>query len=235
MSLPFIPSARGVRRCIGSGLCLVLVLLTGCVTQPPTFKLTADAGTRIATARRIAIVKPDVIVNQISAGGVVEKHDQWSETAGQNLSQAASRETGFSVAPSTLGDPAAQSELVDVRALVNTIVQNHLVFLYAPDPLSTARRPLTYNVGRIDRIADACDADALLFIIASDSRATGGRKALELLGFAPPTATFASAMLVDRDGTVLWFNYMISERIDIRDSDGAAEVMKTLLTGLPRN
>ena len=208
-------------------------MLSGCVTAPPTYKTTTDAGARVGAARRIAIAQPDVAVYETSAGGVVEKRDEWSAAARLALARAVAAQTGFEPPPSTLADSAALEELTDAQALVRTIVQNHLIYLFAPDPLSSAHRPLTYQVGRIYRIADAYDADALLFIFASDSRSTGGRKALEFLGFAMPSSTFASAVLVERDGTVLWFNYHFAEPIDLRESGGASTIAGRLLAGLP--
>jgi hypothetical protein len=88
-------------------------------------------------------------------------------------------------------------------------------------------------------------ADALLFVFVRDSYATAGRKALAVLGVLTAGftgvaiipqmgSTVASAALVERDGTVLWFNLNGAATGDLRQMPGATNTAKALLAGLPK-
>jgi hypothetical protein len=232
MRLSARPTRPVIRSLIVSLVGLTVFFVSGCVTAPPTYKTTADARARVAAARKIAIIRPDVEMREVSAGGVAEKRDEWSNDAAANLVQRLVHDTGYVAANPVSAD--LQPELAEVRTLIRTIVENHFVFLMAPDSLSSTNRPLSYHLGSLDRLADSCGADALLFVFAQNTQPTGGRKALEILGFALPTGAIASAMLVERDGTVVWFNYYFAQRINLRDAGDVEKTSRALLNGLPR-
>ena len=216
-------------------LCAVLGLLftsTGCVTAPVTYKTTADATAKVPAAPRVSILPIDVEVEEISAGGVTEKRADWARTVSANLTQAIARESGYVAAPSL--DSAVKEELDDIQALVRRVSQNHLNFLFGPAELSTASKPLAYELGSIERLGKACNADALLFVFARDAYSSGGRKALVALGFAIPAPALATAALVEPNGRILWFNYYFAQNVDLRESNGAATLISGLLAGLPK-
>jgi hypothetical protein len=212
-------------------LVTLLAGLAGCVTPPPTFKTRPEAAAKLATLKRIAIAPPDVEVREISAGGVPEVRDDWTAQVATTLGGALAAASGFAppVAPAAM----SADELKEVQALIRLITVNHLTFLFGPKEFSPTERPLTYALGRIDALADAAGgADALLFVFARDAYSSAGRKALVALGFAMPAPAVASAMLVERDGTVEWFNYHFTENTDLRTTEGARALGGELLKGL---
>ena len=217
---------------LGLAVVAALLALTGCVTPPVTFKSTPGSVARVAALHRVAVAPPDVEVQEISAGGVTEKRDDWSAQVSGSVTAALTHATGYMAAP--VLDPAQKEELAEVQALVRLLTVNHLNALFAPEILNSGHRTLNFQVGRIDRLVDACGADALLLVFARDNYTTGGRTTLEVLGFAQPVPALAGAMLVDRDGTVLWFNYYIEKHEDLRDAGNAQEFAQKLLAGLPR-
>ncbi len=214
------------------GVLLVAVILSGCATAPVSYKARPEAAAKVRELRRIVVAPPDVEVREISAGGVPEKRDDWSQQVANNLTSALVAATGFTAAPAAAAAP--KDELDEVRALARLVSVNHVSFLFAPEQLSSAKRPLTYSLGAIDALADAWEADAVLFVFARDAYSSAGRKALVALGFALPAPAIASAMLVERNGQVQWFNYHFAQNIDLRESAGAATLTTGLLEGLPR-
>ncbi len=214
-----------------SGL-LLAGILSGCVTPPVSYKTRPEAAAKIRELRRIVVAPPDVEVREISAGGVSERRDDWSRQVAANLTTALVAATGYTA--TTAPDAAPKDELAEVRALVRLVSLNHVSFLFAPEQLSSSARPLTYSLGALDALADAWQADAVLFVFARDAYSSAGRKALVALGFAQPAPAIASALLVERDGTAQWFNYHFAQNTDLRDPPGAAVIAKGLLEGLPR-
>jgi hypothetical protein len=219
-------------RCIlFLGALLSLPVFSGCVA-PPSYKVRPEAGARVRDYKRIVVAPPDVEVAEISAGGVTEKRDDWTSQVAANLSAALARSSRYST-PAPDAKPPAE-ELDEVRALTQVIAMNHVSYLFAPEQLSSARRPLTHNVGRIDGLADAWQADAVLLVSAHDAYSSAGRKTLVALGFAEPAPAIAFAMLVSRDGEVQWFNFHFTQNVDLRNPAGAQAMTAALLAGLPR-
>lgn len=203
-----------------------------------------DAAERLGTLGTPLIAPPKVEVFELTAGGVAEKRDDWTDQALQHVTNALTAQTGFK--PHIAGtepNDAVREELQEVVAMLQTITVNHVGNLIGPKQLSSANRPLSYNVGRIDTLADALGSEVLLVVFARDEFSTGGRKALMALGvltaavtgvYVVPAggATLNSAALVQRDGTVLWFNYAQGGG-DVRTPEGADQSMKALLAGMP--
>lgn len=223
------------------------VFLSGCATIPVSYKTRSTTEAKVKGLKSAQFAPLHVSVFELSAGGVREKRDDWTNQAVQLLSTAFHEQSGFKVGSVTGAelDPDAAREIAEVRALLQVITVNHaLNSVMAPPPLQPTNRPLTYNVGRIDHLLDSLHADGLLLVTVHDEYSTGGRKALMALGFLTGAltgiyvvpaggATLNSAALVERDGSVLWFNYGNSQG-DLRTAEGARATVKQLLTGLPK-
>lgn len=245
MIAPLAPLGRLVRT-HGPLAVLVLVSLafSGCATTQVTYKTLSDAPQRVA-ALKPQVAPLHVEVFELSAGGVSEKRDDWTQQVTTHIAPLLSEETGYSAVP-TLTDEqkaACEAEMAEVVGMLQIITINHLTHLMGPAELQPQSRPLTYNVGPIDKLLDTLQADSLLVTFVRDEYSTGGRKALMALGFLVGGATGVfivprggltvnAAALVERDGTVVWFNYAGSGG-DMRTPEGARATTKLLLAGLP--
>lgn len=138
---------------------------------------------------------------------------------------------------------ALHDEDEDVQALLRAIALNRSYQMMGRNPPSNDAS-LTYNMGALSKNAEILNADAVLFVFVRDSYATAGRKSLlaisvigaALTGIAivpQMGSTLSSAALVERDGTVIWFNYM-GGMSDLRTPDGVQDFAKQILVGLPR-
>ena len=223
-------SIRRLLLALGAGL--VAVAFSGCATRAVSYKTRPELPAKLQQWRTIVVAPPDVEVREISAGGVAEKRDDWSQQVAANLRDAVAAATGFPAVRFTSSTP--QEEIADVRALMRLITLNHVSYLFAQEQLSSSNRPLTYSLGRISPIVGPWNPDAVLFLFARDAYSSAGRKTLVALGFANPAPAVASAMLVARDGTVHWFNYHFAPNTDLREPAGAAALAQALLEGLPR-
>lgn len=229
---------------------LTLLLSSGCQVAPVTYRTHSSLASKIQELKNVQLAAPDVEVSEVSAGGVSEKRDDWTEAVGKNLLTAVSAETKCTPLFDHLDGAQKtqiEEELLEVQALLRAITLNQLTHGPGINQLaSTTTGPMTYNVGRIDNILDAAGADSLVIVFARDSYATAGRKTLAVLGMlagaaagvaivpGTGTSTVSSAALVERDGTVLWFNLVFSPDADLRDLDGAQDFTETLLAGFPK-
>jgi len=232
-----------------------MLAFSGCATTGPvnTAKYHHAASRQMSQIATTAVVPPEIKLNQLSAGGVREQREDWTEAARQNA-----RATLESMRPETmvyLRDAALPQEILDeiaeVRALYRTIDANITMFGNPWVGLPTAAGRFDFSVGSVDKICEAVGADALLLIYGEDDYFTGSRKFMTGLGIVAGIAATAvtgspvmvtpssgtehiSAALVARDGTLLWYEVLGSGRIgDLRDEEGLRTTLQNLLQSMP--
>ena len=205
---------------------------------------------------KLLVLRPDVTVGSVKAGGVVEPRADWTEQARANLI-AALRQQQAQRGGQTLvlerrdslpNVPAEQvAEVERLFAAVTNSIALHKYLGY--DLPSKRRRGLEYTLGQdAIRLGQATGYDYALFLTAEDSFADTGRVALQVLGIAGCFIGFcapnvggggqaAYASLVDlRTGEVVWFNVLQAgtqiagvKMGDIRSPQGAAQMVERLL------
>ena len=220
---------------------LCLGLLAGCVAAP--YRADPQFPVRSRAIRTVAMVPPDVKVYSLGAGGTRELMDEWSETARKNMIAAIARQSvagvGFALKEfDPAGSPQAKAELEDVRPLFEAVTLSAVAHTYGQtNQFETKKERFEYSLGPLPALAEASQADALLFVYAMDHISTGGRVALNvlmvILGAAARTAivpaggaTIVFTALVDqKSGDLLWF--------DVRGSRGAHDLREpTSVEGL---
>lgn len=207
----------------------------------------------MADVRTTAVVPPEITLHQLSAGGVREQRDDWTETA-----RAHARATLEQMRPERMVylrdvalPPEAAAELAEVKALYRTIDANITMFSNPMVGLPTAMGRFDFSVGSVDRVCEAVGADALLLIYGENDYFTGGRKFMTGLGIVAGIAATAvtgspvmvtpssgtehiSAALIARDGTLLWYDVLGPGRIgDLRDPEGLRTTIESLLSTMP--
>jgi hypothetical protein len=78
------------RAFVKLALCLLPLAFVGCVTAPPTARI-APGATPLAPTTRIAVLPLDVEVAELTAGGIVEKRDDWTAQVVANLNASLSK------------------------------------------------------------------------------------------------------------------------------------------------
>ena len=242
----WVSRARRLRSLPSALMAALALQLAGCATTPVTYKTHATAAGRVPQLRSVMVAPLDAELSTLSAGGLTEKRDDWTDAAVCNLTAALATETGWKPSTGLAPEQRAQlrEETEDVQALLRAITLNHLLGgVPGRNPAASRASSLTYNTGPLNQHTAVLGSDAVLFVFVRDSYATAGRKsllALSVVGAAltgvaiiPPMGRdVMSAALVDHDGTVLWFNFQIGGA-DPRTPDGAREVAHKLLAGLP--
>lgn len=195
---------------------------------------------------RLIVMQPDISVGLLTAGGLVEPREDWTNQARENVlkalvAQQSKRggETRVAATRQDTGvDPVLTSDLISLHRAVG---QSVILHKYSPAPLPTKAKSFDWTLGaRAVEFGTAAQADYALFLNAQDSFSSGGRQALQALAFLGcgfglcvlPSGgqQFAFASLVDlKSGQVVWFNTLASSVGDIRTPEGSAKMVATLL------
>jgi hypothetical protein len=202
----------------------------------------------------LVVMRPDVTVGSVTAGGLVEPRADWTETARAHLlkalrDQQSGRGGRTLIMETRSAVPGVDPKLVaDLERLHNAVGTSIALHKYSGAELPTKRRGLDWTLGE-DAVEFGRKAgmDYALFLYASDSSASTGRVALQVLGLAGCFIGFcapvgggsqtAFASLVDlKTGDVVWFNVLQTGSQlpgvgfgDIRSPEGAAQMVDRLL------
>lgn len=202
---------------------LVCFFLSGCAS---TLRKASTFDTRIRNVKTIAIMPADIEVYKVTAGGLTELMDEWSETANELMERALKEELsgkyGFNIVP--IGKDwlkANHKELWETnRALYNAVGISALRHAYPGiEAFSDKIENFDYTLGPdVHELAQICGADALLFVVGVDHEETAGKVALNILNMMVgaafgvtvipmPLPSFMTLGLVDGEsGYIEWFN-----------------------------
>jgi hypothetical protein len=227
------------------------VLLAGCVQT----RQVADVEFQPPQGNySLLVMRPDVQVGTVTAGGLVEPRAEWTEQARGHLlralrEQQAGRGGRTVVMETRQSMPGVDPKLVaDLERLHNAVGNSIALHKYAGLTLPTKRRGIDWTLGEdAVRLGRATGMDYALFLYAQDAIASTERTALQVLGIAGCFIGFcapqggggqaAYASLVDlRTGDVVWFNILQTGSQlpgitfgDIRTAEGADQMVDRLL------
>ncbi len=205
---------------------------------------------------RLLVMRPDVVVNSVTTGGLPEPRADWTEQARTHLiaalkAQQAERGGKVQVLARRSELPGVTEETVaDLERLHAAVGSSIALHKYMGADLPTKpRRGIEYTLGQqaVD-LGKRTGFEYALFLHAEDNIVSGGRVALQALGiagcfvgFCAPNigggGQFAYASLVDlRTGEVVWFNVLQAgsqiagiKMGDVRSPQGAAQLVERLL------
>src|SRR5262245_266513 len=221
---------------------VLLLCLGGCVTAPATYQTSADFK-RPEAGYRLVVMKPDIAVSLLTAGGQLEQREDWTTQARENVltslrAQQAKRGGNAQITMTSGDDPA----LLELNRLHEVVGQSILMHKYTPyAALPTKAHAFDWTLGKTARdFGSSAGYDYALFLFARDSFSSGGRQALQALGalgcivgvcvMPQGGVQQAFASLVDlKTGNVVWFNHVVSMTGDIREKAGADALVNQLL------
>jgi hypothetical protein len=202
----------------------------------------------------LVVMRPDVTVGSVSAGGLTEPRADWTEQARANLLQALKTQQsgrgGRTLVMETRASVAGvdPEQVADLERLHNAVGSSIALHKYLGAELPTKRRGLDWTLGKdAVEFGRRTGMDYALFLYAQDSFASTGRVALQVLGVAGCFIGFcapvsgggqsAYASLVDlKTGEVVWFNVLQTGSQlpglgfgDIRTREGAEQMVDRLL------
>ena len=200
----------------------------------------------------VAVMPPDAKVYDLPADDRRNLMDEWSAAARKNLEQAVVKEVGIRggfrlKAFETTLSPVVQREFEDVRPLFETValtIIQHSGGGYGAmiHPEGIAAR-FEYTLGPVPALAEAAEADALLFLYTADHVSSGGRIALRTAEYtiailtlskvrsAPFRDLIVTALIEGHTGDILWFNVQRRPVLhyDLRDPASAESTVREAL------
>lgn len=228
-----------------------MLFLTGCAATKD-YRATPFFENYFNNPRKITIMPPDIEIHLLTAGGIDEIRDEWSDIAKVNVLNAIREElSSLPLVKTSLLDLAqlneADKEFVkEQNGLYNAVAASIIWHTYLPG--STFKHKLDnfdYTLGAdIAHISDSSEPDGLLFCAGQKYVWTAGRTSTAIFGLLVGAATgvyfipgsgpeFIVVSLVDaKTGDVIWFNYKPSQ-VDWRDGEVCRENIKKLFRSFP--
>lgn len=228
--------------------CVLAVLLAaGCATPRAAVNQSFGKNPSRQLPQRVLLVQPDIRVHEISAGGVVEKVDEWCKQASENavssLQESVRTQHLFELVRASSASTADQAILEQHAALYALVSGSAHGAQISPFKAWQDRAAnFDYSIGPgLKDVAERTQVDAAVFLVGTDYISSAGRKAAMAFGIlaaaftgiviVPPSMpAFMSVGLVDmRTGDLLWYGTDLrSGASDLRDP----AVMKSLVHGM---
>ena len=230
------PALRTIRM-----LLLATLLAAATVQAQESSRQLAPGFAARSAGSGLLVLPADMELFSISAGGVVEPRDDWTDAAQKNFVTALAGQKQLGTRVVQL-DAAQAEEFAEVtalhRAVADAISLHHLGRNIMV--LGTKQGRLDWSLGEAVRpLKERTGADYALFTWVRDSYTSTERKltlaALALLGAIPIGGEQVGyASLVDLNtGRVVWFNKLDRLWGDLREPEAAAETVDALLKGFP--
>jgi hypothetical protein len=228
-------------------LCLLFIVASVIGCAPASYRAHPELDTRMRSIKTIGIVPADIRIYELSAGDTEELRDDWSDQGRENVIKAAL--TGLKnhnvQTKSLVIRKEYENEMEDVQDLYWAVSACILYYTYGDQGIPDKRKNFVYSVGPMKKFLDANGVDAVLLVSGYDEISTGGRKALRALSMVTSMITGVtkrsgmtgmSAALVDKSGSVLWYNIDVEEGgYDLRDADSAQGMVKLVLREFPES
>ncbi len=237
------------RRLTAIVLSSAALLLGGCETIK-TYRTHPDFSERIAAMGAPAAFPAEIHIKRLATGGVPEEVDEYSEEATRLFAVSLSK-AGLDGSDATFAtiaiDSENQAEFDEVMALAKTVFSNMHAFAYFDQYPGFKHKvaDFRYSVGDLSALLDGSQAEAALFIFGDDYFTTSGRKALNgmktlLLAAAGvgyvgmEGSGFVYAMLLSKDGEVLWVDQHLDTNLDLRQQKDIDQVVAYFTGNLRR-
>lgn len=229
-----------MKRLLIAAACLMMAACTTTAVRKAEIVRTPEAGSTIL------IVQPRVQLGMLTAGGVTEPREEWSQHARANLLrhiQASMAEDSHKFVVGNVDDlmEGRLGQVVRVNEAVIAAIIAHEYNGYAGAKLATKKDDFVWTIGEGSTlISEQFNADYALFVSGEGTYASGGRIATAIFASAlgvgiPLGQQQIMASLVDlKTGQVMWVNYAIAgPSADMREDEGALSLVRSLLKDAP--
>jgi hypothetical protein len=235
--------------CRLAGLAIIL-LVAACAGPQHRLHYTVLENPDKTLPKKVVLLPADIVVNELTAGGVVEEVPAWSEQARKAISTALSRFASKSHHFENIPLPElSQKEQEKLEAeLAFYDVVGGTAYEVTRNPDKAWRHKLAhfdYSIGNgLNFIRQKTGADAGIIVTAVDFVPTAERKAMWVAASAFGASIWMGnpivfASIVDLEtGNILWMNFALegsySDLRDQKDADSMIEKLFKLYPGLDK-
>ncbi len=234
-------------KCSGS-LLVALILLSGCAGTVPSYRVHHSLldSSKAKLPERVVLLPIAMEVSEISAGGVAEEVQAWSDQATQNVEDALKQYDEGDASIELVALPplsASHAEAVQQHLALYDVVGG-TAFSITNSPVAAwdhKRKHFDYTLGQgLEFLREQSGADTALVVIGMDQISSSERKALAvgaaILGVSVPLGqSFLSVGIVDlKSGDLLWLNYAYSYgNLDLREADDSVKMIQKMFEAYP--
>ncbi len=196
----------------------------------------------------IVLMRPDTDVGELAAGGLPQPNADWTKAARANLAEAlkgdaAAKKLDLKVIDEQSGD--AGQLVADYTALHQAVADAIIQHKYYGARLPTKKDKFDWTMGPgAQKLADLSGGNYALFLFTRDNFASASRKSMQVAGMLGCLVGFcmivtggqhvAYASLVElSSGNVVWFNVLRGSKGDVREKEGAADMVTAIMASIP--
>jgi hypothetical protein len=196
----------------------------------------------------IVLMRPDVEVGELAAGGLPQPNADWTKSARENLAgslqaNAANKKVDLRIIDEQSGE--GTQLVADYSALHQAVADAIIQHKYYGAKLPTKKDKFDWTMGPgTRRIGELSGSAYALFLYTRDNFASASRKSMQVAGMLGCLVGFcmivtggqhiAYASLVElSSGNVVWFNVLRGSKGDVREKDGAKGMVDALMASMP--
>lgn len=224
---------------------LLVVLLTACAQTIPSFRANYKfvESPQVYAPKKVVVLPVDIIIKEVTAGGVAEEVPDWSKQGSTNVRAALNKYFRSNTekkiqlldAPNLAGRDL--DNLNQHLALYRRVAGAVVTQTYGYAPWLHKIQKFDYTLGNgLQSLAQRTGADSAVIVVGEDEVSTAGRKlAAFLLDSVSYGHSFLSAAIVNlHTGDIMWFNYAFQYKsTDLRDADDALKLVRMLFAPYP--
>jgi len=224
---------------------LIALALAGCANTQ-NMKATSAKFDWTQTEKKIVIIEPDIVLSELTAGGMTEPRADWTQGTRKYIAAALANHLAKKSVATVPVDELTDEHEIQLSKLHSAVGLSIIVHAFGPAKLPNKKDALDWTIGPGAAVLrDHYKADYAMFVFLRDSYATAGRQAViagsillcAFTGVCPNVqggTQIAFVSLVDlRTGNIVWFKLYASAAGDVREEKQAAPFVATLLKDFP--
>lgn len=205
-------------------------LATGCATTVSnTVHHTVRNTPETETPKHLIVLPANVVVSELTAGGVVEEVPEWSAQGKRFVEKYVDqilrkRKNVIREAVPVL--TAEEQENVDQHVALYDLVSGNALAFSHHAAWKNIREKQGYTLGKgLSFLAEKTDAELVLIVVGRDFISSGGRKTASFFAaalgvYVPLGRSILHAGVVDlKTGNILWMNTNMSETESLNDEE----------------
>jgi|GEM_PF-3523130 len=207
---------------------LVVMLTSGCAGK--THLANPELGNRIQTVKKVGVVIAEAKVFELNFGGSRELKSDWTAQAMENLEKASVNLLNANSFDSKL--LASDERIQNLVGYYNRLQRHDLIKLISRGeqlPEKTSRE--------IKEYLDQQGLDAIVMVRGVDNVSSAGRQSARVVlmvmgAYAASAPAIVDMAVVDRTGTILFFDSKVEDGQDLRKPDNASYMLRVLMERL---
>jgi hypothetical protein len=196
----------------------------------------------------IVLMRPDMEVGELQAGGMVEPNADWTKAAREHLARAmesAHKSRNIELKPIDESQEGNAQLVADYEALHRAVAEAIVTYKYYGAKLPTKKDQFDWTLGPgAQKLGEASGANYALFFYGRDNFASASRKAVQvagmlgcLIGMCIITSggqhVYYASLVELSTGNVEWFNELRGSKGDVREADGAQGMVDAIMASMP--